>query len=104
MGNTKLRRLYTEQTRWTDFNSPRHKHSFSRHAVMCLYSVDDIVKYFDVMCCTQCHSFKCISKEHNISGLITDLADIDRSLPLLVFHTSHNARIGFSDLEFVEER
>lgn len=104
MGNTKLRRLNTVQNKWTDPDSSRHKHSFTRHATMCLNTADGFVHYFDIMCCTKCHSFKCIAKEHNVSGLITNTSDIDATLPMLMFKTNHNMRIGFSDLIFITEK
>lgn len=104
MGNTKIRRLCTNQNKWTDPNSKKHKHSFTKHAIMCLHTADGFVHYYDVMCCTQCHSFRSIPKEHNASGIFIRKEDIDLSLPVLVFRTSHKMRIGFSDLTFVAEK
>ena len=106
MSSVRIRRLYASQNKWTDPNSKKHKHKhrFAKHAIVCLQTADGFVHYYNVMCCTQCHSFKSIPKEHNASGILIRKEDIDLKIPILVFRTSHKMRIGFSDLTFVAEK
>lgn len=94
MGNAKIRRLIREQRRWTEHTAPIHKHDFSKHAIVCVKSADGFVGHYDAKCCFYCHSFK--------DAVFT--TEPDNSLPMLIYETSHNFRIGFSDLTFTEER
>lgn len=103
MGNRDLRRLYKQQNCWSDKTAPRHKHSYTKHAIMQLLSADGLITYYDAMFCEHCHSFRCIPKPHNVSGFISDPTTIDVNLSIMRFRTSHNLRIGFSDLTFIDE-
>ena len=99
MGKAKIRKLCNEQTQWKVKGFPKHKHDYSLHAYVCIEYANGMVCYFEVMACTVCKSFKCISQEHNISGLITDLKQMDKNLPIIHFKSSRNIRIGFSNLQ-----
>lgn len=94
MGNAKIRRLIKEQRKWTEWTATAHKHDFSKRAIVCVKSADKIISYYVARCCLYCHSFK--------DAVFT--AEPDQSTPMLTYKTSHNFRIGFSDLVFIDER
>ena len=94
MGNAKIRRLIKEQRKWTEHTAPIHKHDFSKQVIVCVKSADGFVGYYTGTCCLYCHSFD--------DAVFT--TEPDKSMPMLTYKTSHNFRIGFSDLVFVEER
>lgn len=102
MGNTKIRKLLEKERRWNDKNAPKHKHSFTVHAIVQLTDGKDSVSYYDVMKCEHCNSFEAIPKEKNNLGLITD-NNIDKSLPIIKLKKPQKWIIGFANAELNSE-
>ena len=98
MGYTNLRRLVKQETQWSDKNSIRHKHTYSREVCVDV-QMPDRISYYHVIMCERCKSFKCVSTENNCSGFSRDII---KGLPIVMFHKSRKT-IGFEGMVFVKE-
>ena len=98
MGNTKLRRYMSKNTKWTDKAAPKHKHIYSEQVIVEVRHGDSHNTLYNAMKCKHCNSFVCIRTEQNQRGLITGM-DYDKTLPVLRLKTSHTWLIDFKDLE-----
>jgi hypothetical protein len=100
MGNTKLRKLTSSESKWTDKEASKHKHKFTIHTLMILRNMDNRVEYYDVMKCEHCDSFRSIKKPGSVSGLISkeQLTSDMMEMPKLRMYRSHRWSIGFNDM------
>ena len=89
MGNTKIRRLKKETSKWTDKSCKKHKHDFSIDCTVMLTYKDTRLSLYRAKKCKLCNSF--INARYNEEQIY----------PILRFKSPHFA-IGFSDIEFIE--
>lgn len=104
MGNAKIRKLVTQEAKWTDKSCKRHKHSFTIHALVIIERPEGCLGYYNVMCCERCSSFRSISEPGNVLGCILNPADIDNTLPKIYFHSPHRWIMGFKDINLIYDR
>lgn len=102
-GHLGLRKILKEETNWLEKNTPKHKHTYSEHYLLKEVSPGGKIRYYNIMKCSECLSFKSIPLPGNIQGCIFDELTLEQSkLPQLVGYKRHEHIIGFNDLEKVE--
>lgn len=102
MGHLHLRKIYKDETMYKDKSAVKHKCDYTVRCLLKIIDYDKEIKYFNVLKCNQCLSFKSISEPGNIRGaLLTDLTDEHRKLPLIVGRTRHYYNVVFKSLEDV---
>lgn len=101
MGHTKLRKLINQSTKWTDSDTPRHKHDFSIEAYVRIRYALGSFGYYHVMMCSKCKSFRGIPKQGAASGMI-DPSSLNKALPIIDFESPHAMHIGFEDIHLVK--
>ena len=57
MGNTKIRKLINQESKWTDKSAPKHKHDFSVPAIIYMHMSSGAVLSYSATKCTHCNSF-----------------------------------------------
>ena len=72
MGNLKLRKLIKYETTWIEKNTVKHKHIFTIPFILELTYPSGRIRFYNVLKCSECKSFKSIPTQHNVSGLILD--------------------------------
>lgn len=102
MGHLKLRKMLKAETNWIDKNTKKHKHDYGEHYILEQINPSGGVKYYNIMKCKYCMSFKSIPESGNISGCIFDkLTEEQNNLPKLVGNKKNEYIIGFNDLDKV---
>lgn len=102
MGHLKLRKILKKETNWIEKDSQKHKHEYTEHYILEQISPSGKVKYYNIMKCQSCMSFKSIPEPGNIQGCIFDeLTEEQRDLPRLLGYKKHEYLIGFDDLDKV---
>lgn len=91
MGKTKIRRLFSQESKWTDKSCKKHKHDFTIQTGILLTGdknkhIGDT--YYVVTKCSYCNSF-----------INASFVENPPELPILVFEKPHFA-IGFKDIEY----
>ena len=100
MGNTKIRRLVSQENRWTDKKCKRHQHNFCIPCIVRLSGNTNRhigVDYYSAVKCRYCNSFRYahyIPREHDAMEKI-------QGQILLDFRKPHVA-IGMRDIAFVK--
>lgn len=101
-GHLKLRKILTDETNWIEKNTKKHKHIYIEPYILEQISPSGKVRYYNILKCQECLSFKSIPQEGNIQGCIFDkLNEEQEKLPRLVGIKKHEYLIGFNDLEKV---
>jgi len=102
MGHLHLRKLLKAETTWKDKSADKHKCIFKEHYILKVIDKDNIIKYYNVMKCNQCLSFKSIPENGNIQGRIfKEFTDEQKKLPIIVGFCKHYYNITFAYLENV---
>lgn len=100
MGNTKLRRLISQEQKWVDKSTLKHRHRYCIQTLVQLRHADTgWYTYHNVMKCNRCNSFKSIPSPGAIDGFISDNSKIDLTLPVIKLYTSHKHILGWKDAQ-----
>ena len=101
-GHLGLRKILKEETNWIEKGTLKHKHDYTEHYILKEITPKDNIRYYNILKCNKCKSFKSIPLKGNIQGCIFDeLTDEQNKLPQLVGIKKHEHIIGFQDLEKV---
>ncbi len=102
MGNLHLRKLIKNETIWKDKKKFKHKCVFEIHCILKVIDTSNTIKYYDVMKCKKCLSFKSISLPNNVNGVILqNITEDQKKLPMIIGYCKHNYEIGFHNLDNV---
>lgn len=91
MGNTKIRKLIAQESKWTDRSASKHKHTFTVPVKVHVRMSSGVTLSYSATKCTQCNSFvgaKSISPKTDIQPLAEE--EIHLCSP-------HKWIIGFKD-------
>lgn len=103
MGNLVLRRIIKRDTEWIEKGIERHKHEYTMNYLLKEIAPSGKVKYYNIMKCNKCKSFKSIGEKENVSGVILrELNDKEMVMPKLIGKKKHEYLMGFYDLESVK--
>jgi hypothetical protein len=93
MGNTKIRKLINQESKWTDKSVAKHKHDFSVRAIVHVHMNSEVILTYGATKCTQCSSFvdaKSISSKLNRQPLAGEEIHL---------YSPHKWIIGFKDIK-----
>lgn len=93
MGNTKIRKLIAQESKWTDKSAPKHKHDFSVPAIVHVHMSSGADLSYSVTKCTHCSSFvnaKSISSKIDSRHLAGEEVHL---------YSPHKWIIGFKDVK-----
>ena len=96
MGNTKIRKLINQESKWTDKSAPRHKHNFTVSAIVHVHMSSEVILSYSATKCTQCSSFVG-AKSISLKAGRQSLADEE-----LYLYSPHKWIIGFKDVKLKE--
>lgn len=92
MGNTKIRKLIYQESKWTDKSAPKHKHCFATSAVVYVHMSSEEILSYSATKCTHCNSF---INARFISSKADNLPLVDEKIHL---YSPHKWIIGFTDV------
>lgn len=85
---------------YKDKSAIRHKCNFSIHCILKAIDEEEKYKYYNVMKCSECLSFKSIPEPGNVMGCVLDeLTDEQKELPVITGYCKHYYNVVFSKLE-----
>lgn len=99
MGSNSIRRLVSQECRWSDKSAERHKHDYAVECCLELHKPRGLVFYYHIRKCSECNSFKCVSSVNNVTGFLSEPIS---GLPRIKAKSSHYA-LGFSDMSIIKE-
>ena len=99
MGHLHLRKILKEETLYKDKSAARHKCNFSQHCLLKAVDEERRYRWYNIMKCSECLSFKSISEPGNVQGCVLDgLTDEQKELPVITGHCKHYYNVVFSKL------
>jgi hypothetical protein len=93
MGNTKIRKLIAQESKWTDRSASKHKHAFTVPVKVHVRMSSGVTLSYSATKCTQCNSFvdaKSISSKLNRQPLAGEEIHL---------YSPHKWIIGFKDVK-----
>ena len=93
MGNTKIRKLINQESKWTDKSAAKHKHDFSVPAIVHVHTSSEVILTYTVTKCVYCNSF-IKAKFSSSKTIMQPLAGEE-----IHFYSPHKWIIGFKDLK-----
>lgn len=93
MGNTKIRKLIAQESKWTDRSASKHKHTFTVPVKVHVRMSSGVTLSYSATKCTQCSSFvdaKSISSKLNRQPLAGEEIHL---------YSPHKWIIGFKDVK-----
>ena len=93
MGNTKIRKLIAQESKWTDRSASKHKHTFTVPVKVHVRLSSGVTLSYSATKCTQCNSFvdaKSISSKLNRQPLAGEEIHL---------YSPHKWIIGFKDVK-----
>lgn len=96
MGNTKIRKLIAQESKWTDKLASKHKHNFIVPVIVRVHMSSEAILSYSATKCTQCSSFV---NAKSISSKIDSQPLADEEVHI---YSPHKWIIGFKDAKLKE--
>lgn len=102
MGHLHIRKILKEETMYKDKTVEKHKCIFDERYLLKVIDYENQEKYYNVIKCNKCLSFKSIEEPGNIQGaVLIELTDEQRKLPVIQANCKHYYNVVFAKLENV---
>lgn len=103
MGHLHLRKILKEDTMYKDKMADKHRCEFMERCLLKIVDSENNKKYYNVLKCNKCLSFKSIGEPGNIKGaVLSELTNEQKKLPIIEANCKHYYNVVFAKLENVK--